>query len=105
VLSALSVGCAVVAYDGSPFAPSAATLWALAARHKITILGLSPRYISTLEAQGYLPNKEYDLSHLSQIQTAGSPLEVCLPFRFVLAVRPLIALIFSAGETLRLFVL
>lgn len=77
VLSALGVGCAVIAYDGSPFAPSESTLWALASRLKITILGLSPRYISTLEGRNYLPNKHFDLKHVTQIQTAGASF---LPF-------------------------
>ncbi|GAA5848329.1 hypothetical protein JCM8547_004479 [Rhodosporidiobolus lusitaniae] len=75
MVGSLGVGCAVIAYDGSPFAPSASTIWALAEKLKITVLGLSPRYISTLEANGYSPKKEYDLKHVRQIQLAGSVLE------------------------------
>ncbi|GAA5822908.1 hypothetical protein JCM11251_004419 [Rhodosporidiobolus azoricus] len=77
MVGTLGVGCCVVAYDGSPFSPCASTIWALAAHLKITVLGLSPRYISTLEANGYSPKKEYGkgLEGVEQIQLAGSVLE------------------------------
>ncbi|GJN88645.1 hypothetical protein Rhopal_001611-T1 [Rhodotorula paludigena] len=75
MFSTLGCGACIAAYDGSPFAPSASTIWALASRHKISILGLSPRYLQTLETNGYIPNKEFDLSHLKQVQTAGSVLK------------------------------
>ncbi|GAA6029222.1 hypothetical protein JCM8097_003575 [Rhodosporidiobolus ruineniae] len=77
MVGALGNGTAVIAYDGSPFYPSASTIWALAAHLKITVLGLSPRYISTLELQGYSPIKEFGkgLEHVKQIQLAGSVLE------------------------------
>lgn len=65
----------MAAFDGSPFSPSSSTIWALAEKHKITILGLSPRYLQTLETNGYIPNKEYDLRHVKQVQTAGSVLK------------------------------
>lgn len=75
MLSTLGCGACMAAYDGSPFAPSASTIWAIAQRFKITILGLSPRYLQTLETGGYVPNKEYDLKHVRQIQLAGSVLK------------------------------
>ncbi|GAA5885249.1 hypothetical protein JCM6882_009538 [Rhodosporidiobolus microsporus] len=77
MVGTLGLGCCVVAYDGSPFAPSASAIWSLAAHLKITILGLSPRYVSTLEANGYSPKKEFGkgLEHVKSIQLAGSVLE------------------------------
>lgn len=75
MLSILGIGGCIAAYDGSPFAPSPSTLWAIAERFDITILGLSPRYLQTLETGAYVPNKESDLKHLRQIQLAGSVLK------------------------------
>ncbi|BGP13788.1 hypothetical protein JCM10213_006380 [Rhodosporidiobolus nylandii] len=77
MLGTLGNGTCVFAYDGSPFAPSSSTIWALAAHHRITVLGLSPRYISTLEANKYDPKGEFGrkLEHVKQIQLAGSVLE------------------------------
>ncbi|BGP29974.1 hypothetical protein JCM10296v2_001726 [Rhodotorula toruloides] len=75
MLSVLGCGACMAAFDGSPFSPSSSTIWALAEKHKITILGLSPRYLQTLETNGYVPNKEYDLRHVKQVQTAGSVLK------------------------------
>ena len=75
MLSTLGCGACMAAYDGSPFAPSPSTIWAIAERFKITILGLSPRYLQTLETGGYVPNKEFDLRHVRQIQLAGSVLK------------------------------
>jgi len=75
LLSTLGCGACIAAYDGSPFAPSASTIWAITARYKLTNLGLSPRYLQVLETEGYIPNKEFDLTHVKQVQTAGSVLK------------------------------
>lgn len=75
MLSTLGCGACMAAYDGSPFAPSPSTIWAIAERYKITILGLSPRYLQTLETGGYVPNKEFNLKSVRQIQLAGSVLK------------------------------
>ncbi|GAA6004627.1 hypothetical protein JCM10207_000960 [Rhodosporidiobolus poonsookiae] len=75
MVGTIMTGVCAVAYDGSPFSPSQDVIWALANRLKITVLGLSPRYISTLEANGYSPKKAYKLEHVRQIQLAGSVLE------------------------------
>lgn len=74
-VGALLLGAAAVLYDGSPFHPANGTLFALAAHHKITILGVSPRYLQTLETAGYVPKKDYDLTCIDQIQLAGSVLK------------------------------
>ncbi|KPV75811.1 uncharacterized protein RHOBADRAFT_35572 [Rhodotorula graminis WP1] len=75
LLSTLGCGSCIAAYDGSPFAPSPSTIWAIASRYKITNLGLSPRYLQVLETEGYVPNNEFDLTHIKQVQTAGSVLK------------------------------
>lgn len=75
LLSTLGCGACIAAYDGSPFAPSPSTIWAIASKFKITNLGLSPRYLQVLETEGYVPNNEFDLKHIKQVQTAGSVLK------------------------------
>ncbi|GAA5830164.1 hypothetical protein JCM3766R1_002805 [Sporobolomyces carnicolor] len=74
-VGSLLVGSAAVLYDGSPFHPGSGTLWALAAQHKVSILGVSPRFLQTLETAEYVPKKEYDLRCIKQIQLAGSVLK------------------------------
>ena len=75
MVGTLGVGCCAVLYDGSPFHPGPQTLWALSSLHKISILGISPRFLQTLETAEYVPKKEYDLKCIQQIQLAGSVLK------------------------------
>ncbi|GAA6064069.1 hypothetical protein JCM10212_001475 [Sporobolomyces blumeae] len=75
MVGALGVGTCAVLYDGSPFHPGPETLWALSALHKITILGVSPRYLQTLETAQYVPKNDFDLTTIGQIQLAGSVLK------------------------------
>ncbi|GAB2639936.1 hypothetical protein GCM10027068_19760 [Prescottella soli] len=41
-VAGLLVGATIVSYDGSPECPDPDSLWALAARHRVTVLGTSP---------------------------------------------------------------
>ncbi|GAA5933062.1 uncharacterized protein JCM15063_002283 [Sporobolomyces koalae] len=75
MVGTLGVGVCAVLYDGSPFHPGPETFWALSSKLKINILGVSPRYLQTLETNGYRPNQDYDLSCIDQIQLAGSVLK------------------------------
>ncbi|GAA5911690.1 uncharacterized protein JCM6883_002448 [Sporobolomyces salmoneus] len=74
-IGSLLVGSAAILFDGSPFHPGPATFFALASHLKVTIFGVSPRYLQTLETAQYVPNKEYDLTCIDQIQLAGSVLK------------------------------
>lgn len=76
-ISTLGSGCTVVVYDGSPLAPTS-ILFQLVDEHKITTLGVSPRYLQTLDTAGYEPNKHHDLKTLTSIATAGSVLKADL---------------------------
>ncbi|KAH8919522.1 acetoacetate-CoA ligase [Atractiella rhizophila] len=67
-------GTRIIAYEGSPLIPTS-ILWDLVEEHKVTYVGLSPRYLQVLQQQGYLPNKKHDLSALECALTAGSPLK------------------------------
>ena len=78
LVSGLAVGATVVLYDGSPFnaggRPSAAGLWAMAERERLTQFGTSPKYLSALEKDGYRPAQHHDLSALRTLLSTGSPL-------------------------------
>ncbi|KAJ1896045.1 hypothetical protein LPJ66_004224 [Kickxella alabastrina] len=75
LVGALSVGTAIVLYEGSPFKPAASTLWSLVDSLKITAFGTSAKYIQTLEDIDYRPKKHHHLSTLKAIYSTASPLK------------------------------
>lgn len=74
VVSGLLVGATVVVYDGSPAKPDANRLFAIAAEHQVTVLGISPGYLMGAEKAGLEPGREVDLGSLRIIGSTGSPL-------------------------------
>jgi acetoacetyl-CoA synthetase len=70
-VQALLVGSSIVIYDGSPFTPNLTNFVKLVGQEKVTHLGISPRYLQTLEAGGVIPQKVTDLSHLEVITSTG----------------------------------
>jgi acetoacetyl-CoA synthetase len=74
LVSSLSVGAAVVLFDGNPFHPHPGALWEMAQDEKITVFGTSAGYIAALQAAGVKPGKTYDLSPLRALLSTGSPL-------------------------------
>ncbi|MGH2864022.1 MAG: acetoacetate--CoA ligase [Solirubrobacteraceae bacterium] len=73
------VGCllseaAIVLYDGSPAHPDLGFLWELAARARITCMGVSPGLLASCEQAGVEPGRAYDLSALRAIGATGSPM-------------------------------
>ena len=88
-VSYISVGCALVTFDGSPLQPMSA-LWTIVDEFRVTGLGISlvkhlyatdlysdrldsPRYLQTLLAAGYYPTKHHSLKSLKSVLTAGAP--------------------------------
>ncbi|SHF61053.1 acetoacetate--CoA ligase [Geodermatophilus nigrescens] len=71
-LSALAVGAHVVLYDGPVTGPD--TLWALAARHGVTVLGTSPAYLQMCQDAGFRPRDAADLSRLRAVMSTGAVL-------------------------------
>ena len=70
-VQALITGCRMVIYDGSPFVPNLTNLIKLVAQEKVTHLGISPRYLQTLQTGGVVPKKVADLSNLKVITSTG----------------------------------
>jgi acetoacetyl-CoA synthetase len=74
LVSGLAIGCTVVLYDGSAFTPRPDTLIGLVQRERLTVFGVSPKYLSTIEKLHVEPAKTHDLSSLRAIFSTGSPL-------------------------------
>ena len=73
ITGALLRGAALVMYEGTPDYPAPDRLWAIAARHGVTHLGLSPTVIRTLMAHGADPVRAHDLSGLRVLGSTGEP--------------------------------
>lgn len=71
VVGGLLTGASIVAYDGSPAHPRTDQLWALAAEHGVTALGMSPAYVAACQKAGVGP-ADHDLSRLRRVGISGS---------------------------------
>jgi acetoacetyl-CoA synthetase len=71
VVGGMLTGASVVAYDGSPAVPATDGLWALAAEHEVTVLGMSPGYVAACQKAGVGP-AGHDLSKLRRVGISGS---------------------------------
>jgi acetoacetyl-CoA synthetase len=74
LVSGLSVGAAIVLYDGSPAHPDQMALWRLAAELGITAFGVSAPYLQACMKAGVHPGDDVDLSALRSVGSTGAPL-------------------------------
>ena len=70
----LATGSAIVLYDGNPVFPRPTRLFDMAAEEKITLFGVSAKYIDSLRKFELNPKETHDLSALRTITSTGSPL-------------------------------
>lgn len=77
-VQALLTGCRMIMYDGSPFVPNPRNFLSLVAREKVTHLGISPRYLHTIQTSKIRPKQENDLSNLKVIISTGMVLSNAL---------------------------
>jgi acetoacetyl-CoA synthetase len=82
VVSGLLVGAPVVLYDGSPTHPDPLRLWRVAADHQVSVLGVSPGYLTASGKAGVRPAAELDLSRLRTLGVTGAPLTAA-PYSWV----------------------
>ncbi len=78
LISGLACGATVVLYDGAPILKTAdgldpSPLWTMAQRARVTHFGTSPKYLATLAAEGYAPERLHDLAALRSLLSAGAP--------------------------------
>lgn len=70
---ALTIGATACCYEGTPDYPGPDRLWAIAERHKVTVLGISPTAIRALMRFGEEPVRQHDLSSLRVLGSTGEP--------------------------------
>lgn len=79
VFGTLLCGATMVLYDGAPDAATGGVgtdpgrVWAVCARHGVTLFGLSPSLIRSLMPHGTAPVRRSDLSALRALGSTGSP--------------------------------
>jgi acetyl-CoA synthetase len=73
ISGALLLGARLVLYEGAPDFPDPGRLWAVAARHRATHLGVSPTLVRALLVHGPDPVRSVDLSALRVLGSTGEP--------------------------------
>jgi acetoacetyl-CoA synthetase len=74
LVSVMATGATAVLFDGSPFHPSPTALFDVAASERLTLLGLSAKYIDSVNKAAVRPVDTHDLSALRTVCSTGSPL-------------------------------
>ena len=78
VVSSLGCNATLVLYDGVPIIKKdnvfdGSLLWKVAEKEKLTHMGISPKYMSTLEDIKEIPINKYNINNLRWLLVAGSP--------------------------------
>jgi acetyl-CoA synthetase len=73
VFGALLLGGTCLIYDGAPDYPGPDRVWALAARHRVAALGISPTLVRALIPHGEAQAHKHDLSSLRLFASTGEP--------------------------------
>ncbi len=73
VFGSLIAGACTVLYEGSPDYPAADRIWQIAARHRVTHMGLSPTLVRSLMQHGDEPTRGHDFSALRAFASTGEP--------------------------------
>ena len=73
VFGTLILGGTFFLYDGAPDYPTPGRLWEIVAKHKVSILGVSPTLIRLLMTHGEAPVKPHDISSLRFFASTGEP--------------------------------
>ena len=74
LVGGLLVGSTIVLFDGSPGHPDLNALWALAARLRVTVFGVSAPYVQSCLKAGLRPGDDHDLSAMKALGSTGAPL-------------------------------
>ncbi|MFW9965654.1 MAG: AMP-binding protein [Candidatus Thorarchaeota archaeon] len=73
VFGSLILGATFFLFDGAPDFPGPGRLWEMVARHKISVLGVSPTLIRLLMTHGEKPFQKHDISALRYFGSTGEP--------------------------------
>jgi acetoacetyl-CoA synthetase len=74
LISCLLLRASIVMLDGNPGYPDLSMQWALLEELECTHVGFAPAFLMGCRKAGLQPGRDYDLSRLRMLLTAGSPL-------------------------------
>ena len=74
LVGALASGATILLFDGFPMYKKDDLLFEIASEEKVTLFGISAKYIDALNNNGVVPKNNHDLSKLKTICSTGSPL-------------------------------
>jgi len=74
LVGALSSGATILLFDGFPMYKKDDLLFEFASEEKVTLFGISAKYIDALKNNGVVPKNNHNLSDLRTICSTGSPL-------------------------------
>jgi acetoacetyl-CoA synthetase len=74
LVTALASEATIVLYDGSPFHPGPERLFEIVEQSRLTLFGVSAKYIDAVRKSGHTPGKAHDLSSMRTMTSTGSPL-------------------------------
>jgi acetoacetyl-CoA synthetase len=74
LVTALASAATIVLYDGSPFHPGPGRLFELVEQSRLTLFGVSAKFIDAVRKSGHTPGKSHDLSSMRTMTSTGSPL-------------------------------
>jgi len=74
LVTALASEATIMLYDGSPFHPGPERLFELVEQSRLTLFGVSAKYIDAVRKSGHLPGQAHDLSSMRTMTSTGSPL-------------------------------
>ncbi len=99
LISALATRCTIVLFDGSPTHPWATSMFDICQQEKVTVFGISAKYLSNLQKTEERPVDSHDLSNMRSLISTGSPL-THEGFRYVYsAINPNCHLVSMSGGT------
>jgi len=71
IIGTLTIGATLVLFEGTPDFPGPDRLWAVAERHRVTVLGVAPTVVRALMRHGDEPPRAHDLSSLRILGSSG----------------------------------
>ena len=76
ICGTLTIGATLVLFEGVPDHPGPDRLWAVVARHRVSVLGVAPTVVRALMRHGDEPTRLHDLSSLRVLGSSGEPWNV-----------------------------
>jgi acetyl-CoA synthetase len=73
VFGATLLGATMFLYDGAPVFPTVDRMWALMAKHRVNVFGLSPSFVRAVLPSGTEAIRKHDLSALRAFASTGEP--------------------------------